>query len=125
MRKRIISIVLAVAMILCLIPIGALAADGDSTVNPATGREQGPEGDVPVAVMVYGDNITKLSTTPGLGFSDFVAAVKEEINAVAGNRNVPEVEMYLVNKDDQEYKLTQENASETAFIASFKYRSEG
>ena len=43
MRKRIISIVLAVAMILCLIPIGVLAADGDSTVNPATGREQGPE----------------------------------------------------------------------------------
>ena len=125
MRKRIISIVLAVAMILCLIPIGVLAADGDSTVNPATGREQGPEGDVPVAVMVYGDNITKLSTTPGLGFSDFVAAVKEEINAVAGNRNVPEVEMYLVNKDGQEYKLTQEDASETAFIASFKYRSEG
>lgn len=125
MRKRIISIVLAVAMILCLIPIGVLAADGDSTVNPATGREQGPEGDVPVAVMVYGDNITKLSTTPGLGFSDFVAAIKEEINAVAGNRNVPEVEMYLVNKDGQEYKLTQENASETAFIASFKYRSEG
>ncbi len=125
MRKRIISIVLAVAMILCLIPIGVLAADGDSTVNPATGREQGPEGDVPVAVMVYGDNITKLSTTPGLGFSDFVAAVKEEIKNVAGNNNVPEVEMYLVNKDGQEYKLTQENASETAFIASFKYRSEG
>ncbi len=125
MRKRIISIVLAVAMILCLIPIGVLAADGDSTVNPATGREQGPAGDVPVAVMVYGDNITKLSTTPGLGFSDFVAAVKEEIKNVAGNNNVPEVEMYLVNKDGQEYKLTQENASETAFIASFKYRSEG
>ncbi len=125
MRKRIISIVLAVAMILCLIPIGVLAADGDSTVNPATGREQGPAGDVPVAVMVYGDNITKLSTTPGLGFSDFVKAVKEEIKNVAGNNNVPEVEMYLVNKDGQEYKLTQENASETAFIASFKYRSEG
>ena len=125
MRKRIISIVLAVAMILCLIPIGVLAADGDSTVNPATGREQGPEGDVPVAVMVYGDNITKLSTTPGLGFSDFVAAVKKEIKDVAGNNNVPEVEMYLVNKDGQEYKLTEENASETAFIASFKYRSEG
>ena len=125
MRKRIISIVLAVAMILCLIPIGVLAADGDSTVNPATGREQGPAGDVPVAVMVYGDNITKLSTTPGLGFSDFVEAVKEEIKNVAGNNNVPEVEMYLVNKDGQEYKLTQENASETAFIASFKYRSEG
>ncbi|MBQ6526619.1 MAG: hypothetical protein IJI32_08400 [Clostridia bacterium] len=125
MRKRIISIVLAVAMILCLIPIGVLAADGDSTVNPATGREQGPEGDVPVAVMVYGDNITKLSTTPGLGFSDFINAVEAEIEAVAGNLNVPEVEMYLVNKDDQEYKLTQENASKTAFIASFKYRSEG
>ena len=73
MRKRIISIVLAVAMILCLIPIGVLAADGDSTVNPATGREQGPAGDVPVAVMVYGDNITKLSTTPGLGFSSTAA----------------------------------------------------
>ena len=126
MRKRIISIVLAVAMILCLIPIGVLAADDTtSNVNPATGREQGPEGDVPVAVMVYGDNITKLSTTPGLGFSDFIDAVKEEIKNVAGNNNVPEVEMYLVNKDGQEYKLTQENASETAFIASFKYRSEG
>lgn len=126
MRKRIISIVLAVAMILCLIPIGVLAADDTtSNVNPATGREQGPAGDVPVAVMVYGDNITKLSTTPGLGFSDFVDAVKEEIKAVAGNNNVPEVEMYLVNKDGQEYKLTQEDASETAFIASFKYRSEG
>lgn len=126
MRKRIISIVLAVAMILCLIPIGVLAADDTtSNVNPATGREQGPAGDVPVAVMVYGDNITKLSTTPGLGFSDFIDAVKEEIKNVAGNNNVPEVEMYLVNKDDQEYKLTQEDASETAFIASFKYRSEG
>ena len=126
MRKRIISIVLAVAMILCLIPIGVLAADDTtSNVNPATGREQGPAGDVPVAVMVYGDNITKLSTTPGLGFSDFIDAVKEEIKNVAGNNNVPEVEMYLVNKDGQEYKLTQENASETAFIASFKYRSEG
>ena len=126
MRKRIISIVLAVAMILCLVPFGVMAADDTtSNVNPATGREQGPAGDVPVAVMVYGDNITKLSTTPGLGFSDFVAAVKEEINAVAGNLNVPEVEMCLVNKDGQEYKLTQENASETAFIASFKYRSEG
>lgn len=126
MRKRIISIVLAVAMILCLIPIGVLAADDTtSNVNPATGREQGPAGDVPVAVMVYGDNITKLSTTPGLGFSDFIDAIKEEIKNVAGNNNVPEVEMYLVNKDDQEYKLTQEDASETAFIASFKYRSEG
>lgn len=126
MRKRIISIVLAVAMILCLIPIGVLAADDTtSNVNPATGREQGPAGDVPVAVMVYGDNITKLSTTPGLGFSDFIDAVKEEIKNVAGNNNVPEVEMYLVNKDNQEYKLTQEDASETAFIASFKYRSEG
>ena len=126
MRKRIISIVLAVAMILCLVPFGVMAADDTtSNVNPATGREQGPAGDVPVAVMVYGDNITKLSTTPGLGFSDFIDAVKEEIKNVAGNNNVPEVEMYLVNKDDQEYKLTQEDASETAFIASFKYRSEG
>lgn len=126
MRKRIISIVLAVAMILCLVPFGVMAAnDTTSNVNPATGREQGPAGDVPVAVMVYGDNITKLSTTPGLGFSDFIDAVKEEIKNVAGNNNVPEVEMYLVNKDDQEYKLTQEDASETAFIASFKYRSEG
>ena len=126
MRKRIISIVLAVAMILCLVPFGVMAADDTtSNVNPATGREQGPAGDVPVAVMVYGDNITKLSTTPGLGFSDFIDAVKEEIKNVAGNNNVPEVEMYLVNKDGQEYKLTQENASETAFIASFKYRSEG
>ncbi|MBQ6785730.1 MAG: hypothetical protein IJO82_07990 [Clostridia bacterium] len=60
-----------------------------------------------------------------MGFSDFINAVEAEIEAVAGNLNVPEVEMYLVNKDDQEYKLTQENASETAFIASFKYRSEG
>ena len=126
MRKRIISIVLAVAMILCLVPFGVMAADDTtSNVNPATGREQGPAGDVPVAVMVYGDNITKLSTTPGLGFSDFIDAVKEEIKNVAGNNNVPEVEMYLVNKDNQEYKLTQEDASETAFIASFKYRSEG
>ena len=126
MRKRIISIVLAVAMILCLVPFGVMAADDTtSNVNPATGREQGPAGDVPVAVMVYGDNITKLSTTPGLGFSDFIDAVKEEIKNVAGNNNVPEVEMYLVNKDGQEYKLTQEDASETAFIASFKYRSEG
>ena len=125
MKKKLISLILAVAMILCLVPIGVLAADGDSTVNPATGRAPGPVGDVPVAVMVYGDNITKLSTTPGVGFSDFLDAVKEEIKAVAGNNNVPEVEMYLVNKDDQEYKLTEEDASETAFIASFKYRSEG
>ena len=40
MRKRIISIVLAVAMILCLVPFGVMAADDTtSNVNPATGRE--------------------------------------------------------------------------------------
>lgn len=40
MKKRLISILLAVAMILCLIPIGVMAADNDtaSNVNPVTGR---------------------------------------------------------------------------------------
>lgn len=128
MKKRILSILLAVALILCLVPVGVLAADNDSGsgINPATGREPGPAGDVNVAVMVYGDIITNLALKQKVDFSDFIQSVKDQLKNLAGNENVPEVEMYLVNEAaNQEYKLSEGDADKTAFISSFKYKSEG
>ena len=128
MRKRIISIVLAVAMILCLIPIGVLAADDTtSTVNPATGRVQGPEGDVDVAVMVYGDVITNyLNNHSDSTIDQLVAAVSDYAKNLAGGVDAPKVEMYLVNpKTNEEYKLTEQSVKEAAFLSSFTYEAEG
>ena len=55
--KKTISLLLALIMVFSLFPIGVLAADGDSNVNPVTGREAGPKGDEDVAVMVYGQSM--------------------------------------------------------------------
>lgn len=127
MRKRIISIVLAVAMILCLVPFGVMAADNDapSNVNPVTGREQGPAGDTDVAVMVYGDVMTNLVNSHEGGFEAFTAALEGELKNLVGNQNVPKVEMYLVNDQGQEYKLTEQGVSDAAFLSSFKYEASG
>ena len=60
MRKRWISLLLAVLMVFALFPAAVFAADGDaaSNVNPATGREAGPAGSQKVAMMLYGKTIS-------------------------------------------------------------------
>lgn len=127
MKKRILSIVLAVALILCLVPVGVLAADNDTAgnINPATGREQGPAGSQDVAVMVYGNTMTDLALGHQSGFDAFVAALKAEAQDLLGNEEVPHAELYLVNDKNQEYKLTENAVYDASFLSSFQYTADG
>ncbi|MBP5459679.1 MAG: hypothetical protein J6Y62_05925 [Clostridia bacterium] len=125
MRKRIISIILAVAMILCLVPIGVLAAENDSNVNPATGRLQGPAGSEDVAVMVYGDTLSEYALGHEGGFDAFLTMLKAEAQNLLSNEEVPHAEMYLVNDQNQEYKLTENAVYDASFLSSFNYTADG
>ena len=107
MKHRWISLLLVLVMALSLFPAAAFAADGEETsnVNPATGREAGPAGDQRVALMVYGKSVTDALTTAGYSFDAFMAAVASEAQGVLANEKIPDVEVYLVNDANQEYKL--------------------
>lgn len=126
MKKRILSILLAVAMILCIIPLGVMAAD-DTTgnVNPATGREPGPAGSEDVAVMLYGNTISELALGHEGGFDAFLTALKAEAQDLIGNEEVPHAEMYLVNSQNQEYKLTENAVYDASLMSSFNYTADG
>ncbi len=106
MAKKWISLLLVFVMVLSLFPMTVFAADNVSSVNPETGREQDPKGSEDVAVMVYGKTIADAVMKSGYDFEDFVAALKSEMQGVLANEKLPEVEMYLVNDQNQEYKLT-------------------
>ena len=106
--KKWISILLAVVMVFSLFPVGVLAADGaddGSNVNPSTGREPGPKGSEDVAVMVYGKSMADAVMKASYDFSDFVAALKSELKGILANEKLPEVEMYLVDGQNREYKI--------------------
>lgn len=106
-------------MVLSLFPAAAFAADDGETpnVNPATGREAGPAGDQRVALMVYGKSVTDALTTAGYSFDDFMAAVQSEAQGVLANEKIPDVEVYLVNDANQEYKLDTSGQSVIAAAA--------
>ena len=125
MKKKLISLILAVAMILCLVPIGVMAAEGTGSVNPSTGREQGPKGDEDVAVMVYGNTLTELALGHEGGFDAFLTALKAEAQDLLGNEEVPHAEMYLVNDQNQEYKLTENAVYDASLMSSFNYTADG
>ena len=126
--KKWISILLAVVMVFSLFPVGVLAADGaddGSNVNPSTGREPGPKGSEDVAVMVYGKSMADAVMKASYDFSDFVAALKSELKGILANEKLPEVEMYLVDGQNREYKLTEGAVEDAAFLSSFRMKSGG
>ena len=125
--KKWISLLLAVLMVFSLFPLAALAADGDEApaVNPATGREAGPAGDQRVALMVYGKSVTDALTTAGYSFDAFMAAVESEAQGVLANEKLPDVEVYLVNDANQEYKLEPSDGGDASWINSLKLEASG
>lgn len=119
MKKRLISLFLALVMVLSLFPMAAFAADGgDSSVNPATGREAGPAGNRKVAMMLYGKTISDAVMKSNYDIDDFWAALKAEAQGVLGSEKIPEVEVYLVNDQNQEYKLEPSTGTATPSCAT-------
>ena len=127
MKHRWISLLLVLVMALSLFPAAAFAADGEETsnVNPATGREAGPAGDQRVALMVYGKSVTDALTTAGYSFDAFMAAVASEAQGVLANEKIPDVEVYLVNDANQEYKLEPSDGGDASWINSLKLEASG
>ena len=126
MKKKLISLLLVLTMVLSLLPIAALAADGDaSTVNPDTGRETGPAGSRKVALMVYGEAISDAIMKSGYDIDDFWAALKAEMQGVLANEKIPEVEVYLVNDQNQEYRLSPSDGTGASMVNSFRLHSSG
>lgn len=128
MKKRWISLLLALVMVLSLFPVAAFAADGDEApaVNPATGREAGPKGDQKVAMMLYGESISDAVMKSGYDIDDFWSALQNELKGVLSNEKIPEAEVYLVNDQNQEYKLEPTSDGRGAsFIHSFQLRTGG
>ena len=126
MKKKLISLLLVLTMVLSLFPIAALAADGDtSAVNPDTGREAGPAGSRKVALMVYGEAISDAIMKSGYDIDDFWAALKSEAQGVLANEKLPELEVYLVNDQNQEYRLSPSDGKGASMVNSFRMRSSG
>ena len=126
MKKRSISLFLALVMVLSLFPMAAFAADGgDSSVNPATGREAGPAGNRKVAMMLYGKTISDAVMKSNYDIDDFWAALKAEAQGVLGSEKIPEVEVYLVNDQNQEYKLEPSDGRGASMVNSFRLSTGG
>ena len=133
MRKRILSIVLAVAMILCLVPFGVMAAENDTSSNVAPAVDVNSDtapaanGSVDVAVMVYGDAMTDfaLGHNESSGFDSFLTLLKAEAKILLSNTEVPRPELYLVNSRGQEYKLTENAIYDASLASSFNYTADG
>ena len=75
--------------------------------------------------MVYGKSVTDALTTAGYSFDDFMAAVQSEAQGVLANEKIPEVEVYLVNDANQEYKLEPSDGGDASWINSLKLEASG
>jgi len=58
-------------------------------------------------------------------FSNFVAALKAEVQGALVNEKLSDVEMYLVNDHNEEFLLSQDAVEDAAFLSSFKYEAYG
>ena len=125
MKKKLISLLLVLALVLSAFPAVVFAADEESNVNPATGREPGPAGNQKVALMVYGETISDAIMKSGYDIDDFWAALKSEAQGILANEKLPELEVYLVNDQNQEYRLSPSDGTGASMVNSFRLRSSG
>jgi len=128
-NKKAISLVLVFVMVLSLFPMSALAAsdktENSAEVYTASPYKPGPAGSETVAVMVYGKSISEAVHKTGYDFSDFVNALKSELQGVLANEKIPDAELYLVNDAGYEYKLVKNGARDAAFLSAFRFHSSG
>ena len=130
MNKKLISLLLVIVMMLSLMPLGVLAAEDSpaeaTTFNEVTGREPGPKGDEDVAVLIYGKAMSDaIAKKTGL-VETFINTLKGSLSGILAGEKLPEVELYLVNDQDQEYKLSPESKpNNSAFLSSFRMETSG
>ena len=106
--------------------LGAEAAEEtEPVINEATGRVVGPAGDEDVAVMVYGKSMSDAVNKVDYDFDTFVAALKSELQGILANEKLPDVEMYLVNDNNEEYALKKNAVKDASFLSSFQYEAYG
>ena len=129
MNKKLISLLLVIVMVMSLMPLGVMAADKSpaeaTTVNEVTGREPGPKGSEDVAVLVYGKAMSDAIAEKTGAFDTFINTLKGELTNILSGEKLPEVELYLVNDKNQEYKLTPNAVEDAAFLSSFQMRTSG
>lgn len=127
MKKKLISLLLAVVLLIS-IPLGVVVVaeeTSEPTVNPSTGRVAGPKGDEDVACVVYGKAFSDAALKSGYSWDDFLNALKGEIQGVLSNEKLPEVELYLVNDKNEEYKLTPNAVEDAALASSVRFETSG
>lgn len=150
MKKRWISFLLVFVMMLSLLPLGVLAetvtpgvvtdpVNDDTGMNQTGGEpgaevvpwgsggawEPGSEGDEDVAVLVYGEAMSKAIAKKSSAVTTFIDALKGSVQGILAGETIPDVEMYLVNDQLKTYKLTPNAVKDAAFLSSFRMKSGG
>ena len=150
MKKRWISLLLVFVMMLSLLPFGVLAdtetpgvvpgpGSDDSGMNQTGGEpgaevfpggtgtwEQGPKGNRDVAVIVYGQAVSRAIAGKNGAVTTFINALKNSLQGIlAGGEPIPDVEMYLYNNRKEFYKLTPNAVKDAAFLSSFRMKGDG
>ena len=115
MRKRLLSILLVVAMVCTLLPMAVFAAD--------TGAA--PAGSATVAVPVYGKFIADIINDPTLDLQKLSQKLKTAAQDVLAGAKIPDVDMVLVSDDGYEYPLVNNGASDANFLTSLSLEATG
>lgn len=115
MRKRLLSVLLVVAMVLTLMPMAVFAADNDGA----------PAGSATVAVPVYGKFIADIINDPTLDLQKLSQKLKTAAQDVIAGAKIPDVDMVLVSDDGYEYPLVNNGASDANFLTSVCLEADG
>ncbi len=115
MRKKLISLLLVLAMVCSLAPMAVFAADTDAA----------PVGDASVAVPVYGKFIADIINDPTLDLQKLAQKLKTAAQDMIAGAKVPDVDMVLVSADGYEYPLVNNGASDANFLTSLSLEATG
>ena len=119
MKKKLISLLLVLTMVLTLVPAAVFAEDGFDPVADA------PQGNRKVAVMVYGELISDLAWKSGMTILNMSDQLKAQAQSLLANAKLPEMEMVLVSPEGYEYPLTKNGVPGASFVGSFNIETGG
>ena len=114
MRKRVMSLLLALVMVCSLLPMASFAADADTA----------PVGDEDVAVLVYGKLISDL-VNKDIDLETLVNIVKNAAQDALAGAKIPDVDMVLVSDAGYEYPLVKGGVEGASFSTSFSFEADG
>lgn len=125
MSKKSVSLLLVVVMVLGLFSITALAKKSNDSIatKVETLSSASSNGTADAVVMVYGKAIADAIYKTDKSFDGFVAALKSELQSILAGEKLPELEMYLVSADGNEYRLTENAVKNPSFLSSLHYHS--